>query len=162
MKPWVQVGQFEYINPILRTIFFSLMKGFEPFCQPYPHRKMAQIWFFQSRSLFSIYIYQYQFQISNFCVFHCALLIIQRKVQSFFVFPCSYCLDFHGLGYLNWFNILSKRVSIPFDIWMKTFKIQWFKAWEEKYKERVLADITKYCQAQIKLQLQLQPTRPKQ
>ena len=49
--------------------FFSLIKGSEPFCRPFPHRKMAQIWLFESGSLFSIYIYrfsdygQYQFQI---------------------------------------------------------------------------------------------------
>ena len=60
------------INPIIRTIFFSLIKGSEPFCRPFPHRKMALIRIFESRSLFSIYIYkfsdyrQYQFQIFVF------------------------------------------------------------------------------------------------
>ena len=43
------------MTPIIRTCLFSLLKGSEPFCWPLPHRKMTQIWLFESRSLFSIY-----------------------------------------------------------------------------------------------------------
>ena len=67
------------MNLIIRTIFFSLLKALEPFCRPFPQRKMAQIWFFKSWSLFSIYIYIQLFWLlvvsfSIFCVFHCALM----------------------------------------------------------------------------------------
>ena len=50
--------------------FFSLIKVSYPFCRPFPHRKMTQIWLFESRPLFSIYKFfdyrQYQFQIFSF------------------------------------------------------------------------------------------------
>ena len=45
------------MNPIIWTIFFSLIKGSEPFCRPFPHLKMAQSCLFESISWFSIYIY---------------------------------------------------------------------------------------------------------
>ena len=63
LKSWLQAGRFEYHEPHNPNNFFSLIRGSEPFCQ---------IWLFESRLLFSIYIYkfsdyrQYQFQFFSF------------------------------------------------------------------------------------------------
>ena len=70
------------MNPIIRANFFPFIKGSEPICWPFLHWKMAQIWFFESGSLFSIKIHIKKFLLSgisfpNFCAFHYALLYIR-------------------------------------------------------------------------------------
>ena len=82
---------------------FSLIKGSEPFCRPFPHRKMAQIRIFESRSLFSIYIYkfsdyrQYQFHIFVFftvpyCILSCTAMVILSFSFSWIEFLPACCI----------------------------------------------------------------------
>ena len=75
------------MNPIIRTTFFSLIKGSEPFCQPFPHLKMAQSWLFESISWFSF-------------------LTIDR-INFIFFFTAPYCIYAHDNYCCNMISIFS-------------------------------------------------------
>ena len=89
LKSWFRAGWFEYHKPNNLNNFFPLIKGSAPLCRPFLHQKMAQIWLYESRSLYGIIYtiisdyWQYQF--------------------NFFVFlPSSVPVGWFSLVQLNW------------------------------------------------------------
>ena len=57
-------------------VWVSLIKGSEPFCRPFPHGKMTQIWLFESRSLLSIYTSFLTIDNINFIFLCCSVYCI--------------------------------------------------------------------------------------